>query len=345
MSTNSNSETSKDSAASGVVGQFVDVLRKEAEAILAAADRVNNSAGEAVEILSACSGRVIVTGVGKMGCIARKAAATFCSTGTPAIFLHPSEAVHGDLGIVTENDVLVVLSNSGETRELMELLPFVIRLGVSVISLTGNTSSSLAKRSTVVIDTGVESEADPISIAPTNSTTVALAMSDALAVALMNKRGFTREQFAIFHPGGNLGGKLLIKVMDLMHAGDRIPICLESDTLQKGIETISAKGLGAVFVVSNQSQSIQLSGVLTDGDLRRIVQSTLPSGGNVLSEPMSKFMNSEPKSIEAESLAAEALRLMEDNGITVLPVVKKQGRGNELAGVIHLHDLVRAGLA
>lgn len=342
MATNENSKPGKSAQSGNVVEQFVEVLKKEANAILAAAQRVDDSATQAVQILYSCKGRVIVTGMGKMGCIARKAAATFCSTGTPAIFLHPSEAVHGDLGIVTENDVLVVLSNSGETRELMELLPFVVRLGVPVICITGNTNSSLAQRATVVIDAAVESEADPISVAPTSSTTVTLAMSDALAVALMNRRGFTKEQFAIFHPGGNLGGKLLIKVSDLMHRNDKVPLSLETETLQQGIETISEKGLGAVFVVS-ETQNVL--GVLTDGDLRRIIQSTLPVDRNVLEEPMSKLMSFNPKMIEANCLAAEALRLMEDNGITVLPVVNRTGETNTLVGVIHLHDLIRVGLA
>lgn len=325
------------------VEQVVSVMKKEAAAILAAADRVTDSIDAAVRLLFDCQGRVVVTGMGKMGCIARKAAATFCSTGTPAIFLHPSEAVHGDLGIVTENDVLMVLSNSGETRELVELLPYVIRLGVPVIGLTGNVNSSLASRCQAVVDTGVESEADPIAVAPTSSTTVALAMSDALAVALMNRRGFTKEQFAIFHPGGNLGGKLLIQVADLMHQGEKIPFCSQSDTLNTGIATISSKGMGAVFVVSPAQQIL---GVLTDGDLRRIIQQSAgQSAGNVLDEKMSKHMTRNPKSIHANSLAAEALRLMEDNGITVLPVVEATDDGEVLAGVIHLHDLIRAGLA
>jgi arabinose-5-phosphate isomerase len=208
------------------VRQVVDVLRKESAAIASAADRIDQSIARAIQLLFDCHGRVIVTGMGKMGCIARKATATFCSTGTPAVFLHPGEAVHGDLGIVTENDVLIVLSNSGETREVLGLLPHLARLGVSVIGLTGNLNSSLATRCTVVIDTGVEFEADPIAVAPTSSTTVALAMCDALAIALMNRRGFTKEQFAIFHPGGNLGSKLLVKVTDVMHVGEKIPHAL-----------------------------------------------------------------------------------------------------------------------
>ncbi len=318
--------------------QVSAVLHHEAAAIMAAAERIGPSTTQAIELLINCQGRVIVTGMGKMGCSARKAAATFCSTGTPAIFLHPGEAIHGDLGIVTANDVLVVLSNSGETRELCELLPHVVRLGVPAIGLIGNLNSSLAARCNVVIDTGVESEADPISLAPTSSTTVALAMADALAIALMHSRGFTKEQFAIFHPGGHLGGKLLIQVADLMHVGDEVPTALASESLQTGIDTISAKGLGSVFVVSDSNEVL---GVLTDGDLRRLIQQTIGGQSNVLSDPISNHMTSEPKSIAVDALAAEALRLMQDSGITVLPVVNEK----QLVGVIHLHDLIRAGLA
>lgn len=326
-------------SAMDAVRQVVEVLRKESAAIAAAADRVDGSIEQAVDLLFHCSGRVIVTGMGKMGCIARKATATFCSTGTPAVFLHPGEAVHGDLGIVTDNDVLVVLSNSGETREILGLLPHVARLGVSAIGLTGNTDSSLAQQCAAVVDTGVHSEADPIAVAPTSSTTVALAMCDALAVALMMRRGFTREQFAIFHPGGNLGGKLLIKVADVMRTGDSIPFAGPEDSLRSGIQTISEKGLGTVFVVS---QTREIQGIVTDGDLRRIIEHAAEqTQGNVLDEPMSKQMSKAPKTIARSSLAAEALRLMEDHGITVLPVVD----ANAVVGVIHLHDLVRAGLA
>lgn len=321
------------------VRQVVDVLRKEAEAILRAAERIDHSIETTIQLLFHCRGRVIVTGMGKMGCIARKATATFCSTGTPAIFLHPGEAVHGDLGIVTENDVLVVLSNSGETREVVGLLPHVARLGVTVIGLTGNPNSSLAARCDAIVDTSVETEADPIAVAPTSSSTVTLAICDALAVALMMRRGFTKEQFAIYHPGGNLGNKLLIKVADVMHSGDRIPSAHESDSLRSGISTISAKGLGAVFVVSDAHE---IQGIITDGDLRRIIEhAAIQIEGNVLDEPLSNHMCLTPKTIATGALAAEALRLMEDNGISVLPVVDS----NVLVGVIHIHDLIRAGLA
>ena len=324
-----------------VADRIKAVLLSEADAISEVAGRIDPAITGAIELLSSCQGRVIVSGMGKMGCIARKAAATFCSTGTPAIFLHPGEAIHGDLGIVTQNDVLMVLSNSGQTRELCELLPHVVRLSVPIIGLIGDLQSSLASRCNVVVDIGVAAEADPISVAPTNSTTVALAMSDAIAVALMHQKGFTVEQFAIFHPGGNLGGKLLIQVADLMHTGDKVPVSQASDTLQSGIDMISAKGLGSVFVVSESSEVL---GVFTDGDLRRMIQQTIeanPSQSSVLSEPISQHMTSNPKSISLDAMAVEALRLMQENGITVLPVVDTA----QLVGVIHLHDLIRAGLA
>lgn len=338
--TSTNPPTPQSDSQFDSVRQVVEVLRKESSAILNSAQRVNGSIDQVIEYLFNCSGRVIVTGMGKMGCIARKAAATFCSTGTPAVFLHPGEAVHGDLGIVTKNDVLIVLSNSGETREIVGLLPFMARMGVPVIGLTGNVNSSLSSRCQVIVDTGVESEADPIAVAPTSSTTVALAMCDALAVALMNRRGFTKEQFAIFHPGGNLGGKLLINVADLMHVGERIPrIPVDDSTLEDGIRVISAKGLGAVFVVTEPGEVV---GIVTDGDLRRIIESAAShSVGNVWEQPLSNHMGHAPKTIDVNALAAEALRLMEDNGITILPVCEN----GKLVGVVHLHDLIRAGLA
>ncbi|MFK7766538.1 MAG: SIS domain-containing protein [Mariniblastus sp.] len=341
MPNNNQNANSISTESSDTVREVVDVLNNEAAAILAAANRIDGSVVQAVDILFGCRGRVIVTGMGKMGCIARKAAATFCSTGTPAIFLHPSEAVHGDLGIVTDKDVLVLLSNSGETREIVELFPFMARLGVPMIGLTGNSKSQLAQRCEVVLDAAVESEADPIAVAPTSSTTVALAMCDGLAIALMNRRGFTKEQFAIFHPGGNLGGKLLIQVADLMRGGNKIPKTNREDSLRNGIAQISQKGLGAVFVVSDADEVL---GILTDGDLRRIIeQAAEQTEGNVLDEPLSNHMTADPKSIGNDALAAEALRLMEESGITVLPVVDHANE--KLVGVIHLHDLIRAGLA
>jgi len=317
------------------LAQIREALACEAAAIQAAADRLDPTIVVAVDLLAGCKGRVIVTGMGKMGWIAQKAASTFCSTGTPAIFLHPSEAAHGDLGLVTQQDVLIALSNSGETDEVLRLLPYMHRFGIPVIALTGKLDSSLARHCQVLIDTGVESEADPISVAPTSSTTVALAMSDALAIALMHRRGFTREQFAIFHPGGHLGRKLLLTVKELMHTGNEIPTIKQRTLLRDAIFSISKKGLGSALIVD---ESNQLAGIITDGDLRRALQ----ANSNPLENPVEQHMAASPTTIELGSLAAEALRLMEDREITVLPVVDEE---QKVVGIIHLHDLVRVGLA
>lgn len=314
-------------------------MRAEAEAICLAADALDDQFHDAIDLLLSCDGRVVVTGMGKMSCIGRKAVATFCSTGTPAVFLHPSEAVHGDLGIVTDKDVLLVLSNSGETREVLELMPFMKRFGVKCLAVTRGRQNSLAKRCQVVLATEVRDEVDAVVEAPTKSTTVTLAVCDALAITLMQRRGFSKEQFAIFHPGGFLGSKLLLSVADLMHQGEAIPSISPRKTLQEAIEKISEKRLGVVFAVDRQSQ---LVGVLTDGDLRRMIQKTGGSSSNPLAETVDQWMNPAPIAIAPSSLAAEAMRLMEDHGISVLPVLDDTG---SLCGVIHMHDLIRAGLA
>ncbi len=318
---------------------FRHVLQAEAAAIVAGAERLGPEIDAAIELLRQTKGRVIFTGLGKTGYVARKGAATFCSTGTPAIFLHPSEALHGDLGVVTPGDVLIALSNSGETEEVLGLLPFMVRMGVPVLAVTGNIQSSLAIRSTLVLDASVKCEADPISVAPTSSTTLAMAMCDALAVALMSQRGFTRQQFAIFHPGGHLGRKLLLQVGDLMRVGERVPVINAAGNLNEAIEIISAKRMGAVIVISSQRHVV---GILTDGDLRRLYQHSTPQTVNVESSPIMTLMTHSPKQIHSTGLAAEALKMMEDNQITVLPVVDAQ---DQFVGAIHLHDLIRAGLA
>ncbi len=322
------------------IKMFESVLRAESGAIDAAASRLGSEVEAAIKLLLENRGRVILTGLGKNGYVARKAAATFCSTGTPAIFLHPSEALHGDLGIVTEGDVLIALSNGGETKEVIELLPYMARFAIPVIAITGNLTSSLAVRSQIVLDASVASEADQISVTPTSSTTVAMAMCDAIAVTLMQHRGFTREQFAIFHPGGNLGRKLLLSVGELMRVGDSVPHIDRNETLDAAIQTISDKRLGAVIVVDDQ---LTVQGILTDGDLRRIYQAGSESKDqNPNQQPVEEFMTRQPQTTRRESLAAEALKLMEDKQITVLAVVDES---NQLQGVIHLHDLIRAGLA
>jgi len=312
------------------------VLELEAQSILDLIPRLNSAAADlAVELLAECRGRVIAIGMGKMGCIARKAAATFCSTGTPAIFLPASEALHGDLGIVTSSDVAFILSNSGETEEILKLLPYLQRQSVPMIALTGSTKNNLARAANVVIDVGVTREADENCPAPTSSTTTTLAVCDALAVALLRKRGLTREEFALLHPGGNLGRKLLLTVEQLMRRGNRIPLTVAETVLREAIVLMSRGGLGAVFVIDSQNH---LTGILTDGDLRRIFQSK----SNPLDVPIQELMIREPHAIGPDELAARALRVMEDSAITVLPVVDDQWR---VIGAIHLHDLLHAQLA
>ncbi|MCH2181646.1 MAG: KpsF/GutQ family sugar-phosphate isomerase [Mariniblastus sp.] len=312
-----------------------DVLRAESAAIERIAGRLDERVEQAVDLLLQCRGRTIVTGMGKMGYIARKAAATFCSTGTPAVFLHPGEAAHGDLGMVSRGDVLLALSKSGETAEVNAILPYMHRFDIPVISLTGCPASELASRSQIAIDVSVPSEADTIELAPTSSSTVALAMCDALAVALMQRRGFTREQFALFHPGGNLGRRLLATVEHFMHAGQDLPTVARQDPLRKVIVTMSQKRLGAALVIGEDKE---LLGLLTDGDLRR----TFERCPAPLDESVADWMTVQPQTIGTESLAVDAIKLMEAKKITSLPVVDPQG---QLIGLVHLHDLIRAGLA
>jgi arabinose-5-phosphate isomerase len=312
-----------------------EVLRWESRCLETAADRIDTSAFGALEILKGCTGRIVVTGMGKMGHVARKAAATFSSTGAPAFFLHPSEALHGDLGMVAKADVVIALSNSGETAELLELVPHLVRQGIPMIALTGRRESTLAKRSQVTLDISVAREADEISSAPTASTIVTMAMCDALAVALMRVRGFTREQFAIFHPSGHLGKKMLTTVHDVMHSGERMPVASSTISMREAIVEMSKKGLGCVIAIDDQSQVV---GILTDGDLRRL----LAANQNPLSETLQKHLVQRPKTVRSDLLAAEALQVMERHAITVLPVVDASQR---LIGVLHLHSLVQIGLA
>jgi arabinose-5-phosphate isomerase len=318
---------------------FTDVLKSESTAIESAAGRVGCEVAESVRTIAASKGRLIVTGMGKMGCIARKAAGTFSSTGTPAIFLDPADALHGGLGIVGHADVVLAISNSGETTELLELLPFMLRKKLPIIAITGNVTSSLARQSTTVIDASVDTEADPDSLAPTNSSTVALACCDGLAVTVMRLRGFTKEQFAIFHPGGHLGRKLLLQVKDLMHRGEKVPVVDVSCSLGEAVTMISQKKMGTVLV---QNEDSCLEGILTDGDVRRIFESTANQEANPLGESVATFMIKKPASIQIDTLAAVALNLMEQRQITVLPVLNAE---QKIAGIIHMHDLIRGGLA
>jgi len=311
-----------------------EVIRIEAEALAALGSRLNGTFAEAVETLFNCTGRVIVTGLGKSGLVARKIVATLNSTGTASIFLHPADAVHGDLGMVRKDDVVVCISKSGNTEELRQLLPMFRRIGVNIISMVGSTGSSLAKQSDLVLDISVKEEACPHDLAPTASTTTALALGDALAIALLHKRNFTKEDFAMFHPGGNLGKRLLLRVEEIMISGDDVPIVKHSVSLPEAIVIITSKRLGATCVVD---ESGRLLGIVTDGDLRRLLQRTTDFSNLTALDVASK----NPKTIRKEMLAAIALEEMEEFKITQLIVVDPLHRP---VGMLHLHDLVKAGL-
>jgi arabinose-5-phosphate isomerase len=314
------------------------VLKIEAEAVAALIERIDASFEHAVEMILVCEGRVVVTGMGKSGLIGKKIAATLASTGTPALFLHPAEGIHGDLGMVTRGDTVIALSNSGETEEISRMLPSLKRLGIGIIALTGNPESTLAKNSDVVINVGVKEEACPLGLAPTASTTAALAMGDALAVALLDKKGFKEEDFACFHPGGTLGKRLLLRVKDLMHTGDDVPIVKDTTLIKDAIYEISSKKMGITSVVNKDGK---LVGVISDGDLRRWMEKTEKSGENLLSKKAEDIMTKKPKIANKDSLAAEAVAIMEKNSITCLIVADAASNPE---GVIHLHDLLKAGV-
>jgi len=308
------------------------VLRLEGESVLALCARLDDRFVDAVAALHGCRGRVIVTGMGKSGLIGRKIAATLASTGTPAYFLHPAEGVHGDLGMVAREDVVVALSNFGETDEVLALLPALKRLGIPLVLLTGAPASTLARQADIVIDVGVAEEACPMNLAPTSSTTAALAMGDALAMALLDLRGLRPEDYAALHPRGSLGWKSLFKVGDLMHTGDAIPVVSEHATMKEAIEEMTGKGFGITTVVDDGGR---LVGILTDGDLRR---QQLAHGTSLLERRAGECMTRDPKVIGDEELATRALALMEGR-ITSLVITDAAGRP---AGVIRLHDILLA---
>ncbi len=307
----------------------------EADSILKLKEKVGEDFDKAVDIILNCKGRVIVTGMGKSGHIGRKIAATLTSTGTPSYFLHPAESTHGDSGIITREDVVIAISNSGETQELLNLLPLIKRFGVKMIGMTGKMESTLATSSDVVLDISVEREACPLNKAPTASTTATLAMGDALAVCLLKSRGFTEEDFLIFHPGGALGKGFRYKVKDLMITGDSLPITGEDTLFTDTIEVISSHKLGMSMIVNSSGE---LTGVLTDGDIRR----TLIKYHNVENIKVKDVMTVNPKKISETDYAASALNLMEKYSITALAVVDSN---NCPIGVIHIHDILKAGVA
>ncbi len=312
------------------------VLDIEAKAILALKDRLDDGFERAVKVLDACRGRIIVTGMGKSGLIGRKIAATLASIGAPSAFLHPAEGIHGDLGMLSRGDAVIALSNSGETNELLAIIPAIKRLELPLIGLTGNTRSSLAKESDVVLDVSVAEEACPLALAPTSSTTAALALGDALAMALLEQRGVQPDDFARYHPGGALGRRLLLTVEHVMHRGERVPVVGPDTGLRDVIYEISSKKLGITCVVD---ASGALLGVVTDGDLRRVLQQ---GGDNLLERTASAVMTARPKTVVKSALAAEALAVMERFSITALVVADPAGA---VEGVIHLHDLLKAGIA
>ena len=305
----------------------------EGRALAALLPRLDAAFARACSICLACKGRVIVTGMGKSGHIAGKIAATLASTGTPSFFMHAAEASHGDIGMITREDVLLAVSNSGETAELLLQIPHVSRLGVPLIAVTGNPKSALARAASVHLDVSVAEEACPLNLAPTASTTATLALGDALAVALLEARGFTSQDFARSHPGGALGRKLLLHVADVMRTGDALPIVSPSAPLAEGLLAMSRKGLGMCVVVEDG----KMLGVFTDGDLRR----TLDRQMDVHRTVMREVMVSPGKSVQAQVLAAEAAHLMEKHRITALPVIDASGA---LVGALNVHDLLRAGV-
>ena len=315
------------------IEQAIEVLKLEANGILKLTERIDESFTEMVDLIYASRGRVIIAGIGKSGIVGRKIAATLNSTGTRAFFLHPVEAMHGDLGIVSKKDILIALSNSGETDELNILLPIIRNAGCPIIAFTGGKESTLAKYSDIMIDVGVEEEACPIGLVPTSSTTALLAMGDALAVVLLNRRKFTPHDFKKFHPGGNLGRRLSFKVEDIMLTGDSIPLVYEGTNMDTALSLMDRRKLGVILILK---QDNTLSGIITDGDIRRMmVEKT-----QVFERSVEELMTKSPRSVSPKSPLFEALNIMETHQITVLPVTDSE---TKVRGILHLHDILGKG--
>ncbi len=310
------------------------VIKAESEAVSALAEQINDDFVKACHLILACKGRVVVTGMGKSGHIAGKIAATLASTGTPAFFVHPGEASHGDLGMITQQDVVLALSNSGETDEVLTILPIIKRIDVPFIAMTGNAQSSLAKFASVHLHVAVAEEACPLGLAPTSSTTAALVMGDALAVSLLETKGFTHDDFALSHPGGSLGKRLLLMVSDIMHAGNEVPAVADSATVSQALLEMTEKKLGMTAVVDDQNH---VAGIFTDGDLRRMLGHNLDVHGSAIEE----VMTADCQVIRENILAAEAMKIMQQKKINALLVVDEQ---HNLVGALNMHDLVRAGI-
>lgn len=317
-----------------ILGRAREVLNIEIQGLLSLVDRLDEHFCSAIKLLRGCNGKVVVTGMGKSGLICRKIAATLASTGTPAFFLHSSDALHGDLGMVMKGDVILAVSNSGETEEILKIIPHFKRHALKMIVMTGNPESTLAKAADVILDVSVREEACPMGLAPTASTTATLAMGDALAVVLLETKGFNQEDFAMRHPGGILGRRLFLRVEDLMHRGDKLPLVSEATPIKDALFEITSKRLGITGVVDGEGK---LTGVITDGDLRR----GLESKGDIFEYKAKQLMTRNAKSIGADCLAAEAVAAMEQHSITCLFVLHENGTP---MGAIHLHDLLKAGL-
>lgn len=317
-----------------VLDDAKEVLEIEAQGILSLVPKLGPDFEKAVETIYQLQGRVILTGIGKAGIVARKITATLNSTGTLSLFLHPTDAMHGDLGMVTSRDIVLAISNSGETSELNIILPSIKQIGAKLIAFVGNPESTLAQQSDLVIDVGVEKEACPLGLAPTASTTAALAMGDALAVALINRRQFNHQDFKRFHPGGSLGERLSVKVSEVMLTGDQIPMISPDQTLFEAIQEMDAKDLGTTLVV--EEKKLQLVGILTDGDLRRLIKGKISLERTLAGQ----VMTPDPKAISPDLRASEAMEMMEQYLITILPIVDSQKR---VLGILHLHDLLGKG--
>jgi len=318
-----------------IIEQARNILKIESDAVSALIERIDENFIAAVEIMYSCQGKIVVTGMGKSGIIGKKIAATLASTGTPAFFLNPAEGGHGDIGVISKGDVVLAISNSGETEEIIRILPTLKRLEIRIVAMTGSSQSALAKTADTTLDISVKQEACPMGLAPTASTTATLALGDALAITLLNKKGFTEEDFAFFHPGGNLGRRLLTTVEDLMHTGGAVPAVNTDSLMKDAIIEISSKRLGITAVTDN---SEKLLGVITDGDLRRGLEKY---GDKFFSLKAGDVMTHRPKTITSNVLAAKAVALMEKYSITVLMVTDEE---DNIEGVIHLHDLLKAGI-
>ena len=317
-----------------IIAHGKEVVRIETEAITRLAENINDEFVRAVEVIDKCKGRVVLTGMGKSGLIARKIVATMNSTGTAAIYLHPTDALHGDLGMVRNEDVVIILSKSGNTEEMMNLLPLLKRLGVIIIGMIGNKDSKIGRQSDIFLNIDVKEEACPFDLAPTASSTAMLVMGDALAVSLLQRKGFTAQDFAMLHPGGSLGKRLSLKISEIMISGEQIPIVHENASLKDSILEITSKRLGTTCVVNDSGV---LLGIITDGDLRRLLEKTLEIKSFKAKDVMSKH----PKVITADLLASFALQQMENYKITSLVVVDKDEKP---IGIVHMHDLVNIGL-